>query len=841
LAGDPTISTANGEINLGLIAVNGITSGSPGGPLTFSGIRGLLLATQNGSIDLGPEISFSGLHDLTVYARGVGSDLTLSSAISGLTQTTLIAQGDLNIDGTTLGSQTLNITAGSGINLGVNAPVTVVSNSIDLLIDSSAVSPISNGGKITWTTNQNLMLTGDLSLSIANNDGGHIGIGGDISFSANSISTAGFTLLLTNYGDVFGSPGTSVGSIGTGGNIALITTGAVTADYVDAFLDNRNGASIGSSASITLNIGGALTTKIDPTTGVAGSVLGTSFGLLLSNRFDTTAGGTIAGNATISLSAASVSAGGFFELFLSNRTGSIGGSGLLNCNVSGALAFQESGQLQISNEDAFNVGHGGTIHGDAGINLSAGSISTPQELDLVILNSGAVDPNTGAVIGTAGGMIGGNALINVNTGSLSGDLFAQIDNRAGSIVSDAAVNVTATSISSAGTTGIALSIADQDGGSIGGDASLSLNATNLSVNGTFDTRIDNTAGTIHGNASMIYNTAGSLTSTGEQFYQLINADGGTIGGSATLDVTTKNLSSGRSLFVAILNSTNDGGATGTVASNATLNFNVSGTATVATDATFQINGSDSAASSTINFNGGIYNVVHGTFEGFMDGSGTMTFNNATIHADTLKAVIFGANGTLRIGGGSIFQANMLLHLYAPGSNGLIDFVGNTTLDSSGTAVVLAANTVTIENGVKVTIGGSTPANVYANVPNYSGRSGGNNSTSGTFAGAGATTQPLGGQPPFDSATTAHAVTKQSRSIASAGGRGPTIHVTESSQLGSLLNNATLGPDGKVRISPQGRSRNPSVQASTRMMAAKSELHRSVDAKARSGALASRSQ
>src|SRR5205823_6761718 len=105
--GDPTISTANGEINLGLIAVNGITSGSPGGPLTFSGIRGLLLATQNGPIDLGSEISFSVLHDLTVYARGVGSDLTLSSAISGLTQTTLIAQRDVNIDGTTLGSQML--------------------------------------------------------------------------------------------------------------------------------------------------------------------------------------------------------------------------------------------------------------------------------------------------------------------------------------------------------------------------------------------------------------------------------------------------------------------------------------------------------------------------------------------------------------------------------------------------------------------------------------------------------------------------------------------------------------------------------------------------------------
>src|SRR2546430_10282506 len=35
LTGDPTIDTTNGETNLGLIAVNGITSGGPGGVLTF--------------------------------------------------------------------------------------------------------------------------------------------------------------------------------------------------------------------------------------------------------------------------------------------------------------------------------------------------------------------------------------------------------------------------------------------------------------------------------------------------------------------------------------------------------------------------------------------------------------------------------------------------------------------------------------------------------------------------------------------------------------------------------------------------------------------------------------
>jgi hypothetical protein len=180
-------------------------------------------------------------------------------------------------------------------------------------------------------------------------------------------------------------------------------------------------------------------------------------------------------------------------------------------------------------------------------------------------------------------------------------------------------------------------------------------------------------------------------------------------------------------------------------------------------------GSDGAGSAAINVNGGNYN-VGGTFLGYIDGSGTFTFNNAAIAADTIKVGVFGSNGTLRIGGG-ILSANTLLHLYAPGSNGVVDFIANVTLNSTGSVPVIAANTVTIENGVVVTIGGSSPANVFANVPNYSGRDGGNNSTAGTFAGAGATTHPLGGQPPFDSPA-ARLAAKQIHSVRPTGGTGP---------------------------------------------------------------------
>src|SRR6185369_4700115 len=129
-----------------------------------------------------------------------------------------------------------------------------------------------------------------------------------------------------------------------------------------------------------------------------------------------------------------------------------------------------------------------------------------------------------------------------------------------------------------------------------------------------------------------------------------------------------------------------------------------------------------------------------------------TFSDAIIHADVIKVGVFGTNGVLRIGGGSM-SADTILRLYAPGSNGMIDFVANCTLSSNGMAVVIAAQTVTIENGVVVTITGSAgSALVYTNVPNYTG-SGGNGSTTGIFAGNLATTHPLSEAPDFDSGAT----------------------------------------------------------------------------------------
>jgi hypothetical protein len=274
-------------------------------------------------------------------------------------------------------------------------------------------------------------------------------------------------------------------------------------------------------------------------------------------------------------------------------------------------------------------------------------------------------------------------------------------------------------------------------------------------------------------------------------------------------------------------------------------MNVSGTATITNDATFQIFGSDGAVGGAgININGGNYN-AGGTFLAYIDGNGTMTFNNASAHADVLKAGVFGTNGALNISGGML-SADSTLKLYAPGSNGQLNFMSNVTLGGNSLKI-LAANSITIFNNIVVTIGGSIPADVYTNNANYTGF-GGNGTTTGTFAGAGANNpQPLSSAPPFGPASpvklttggnipTGTAVPPQSRpartpapggnitsrtripapspshvltggKIADVRRANNVINVRSSDELLSLLDGAAPGPGGKITIPPSKNASN----------------------------------
>ncbi|HMJ06954.1 MAG TPA: hypothetical protein VK474_11910, partial [Chthoniobacterales bacterium] len=123
----------------------------------------------------------------------------------------------------------------------------------------------------------------------------------------------------------------------------------------------------------------------------------------------------------------------------------------------------------------------------------------------------------------------------------------------------------------------------------------------------------------------------------------------------------------------------------------------------------------------------------------MGKDGVIALQDANLHADSIKIRALGKNGQLNIGGGTI-SADTVILLYAGGSNGAVNFTDNVNL--SGTSVkTITGATVTIQNGKVVTIGGPAPASVFTDHPNYSG-SGGNNTTTGTFGGAGATTRSL---------------------------------------------------------------------------------------------------
>src|SRR4051812_41535558 len=99
LNGPPTISTEGGVNRLGLIGVDGITSGGAGGTFNFSGLNFVFLATQNGSINLGSEITFQGINRLLLYARGSNGNMTLSSQFNDIGTLNLNAEGSIAMSG----------------------------------------------------------------------------------------------------------------------------------------------------------------------------------------------------------------------------------------------------------------------------------------------------------------------------------------------------------------------------------------------------------------------------------------------------------------------------------------------------------------------------------------------------------------------------------------------------------------------------------------------------------------------------------------------------------------------------------------------------------------------
>jgi hypothetical protein len=902
LIGNPMIDTTDGATDLALIGVSGITSGAPGGTLTFSSIGTLLLATQSGSINLSADLTFDGLA-LFVYARGANSTLTFDSFVSNTTDLYLHSEGDLQITdalaviqenaGQTTGLN-ISLRAGETINVGGNLSLTTDASDIQtggnifvmsggdmtiggaftLSVAAASNSTTGTGGNITVNSGGSLTAGSlnfdlffdlsdgvtdgeNLSLSVAGNltttstggvnlrlstpvgnllsNGGNLSmtVGGNLNIGAGQglnmtlintidttvpnganlsgsiggdLSAAAVNATLDNSGnggigtggnltlDIGGSANSGVltvlidnssgGQIGTGGNIVFNIGGDLTADSIDALINNRDGGSIGSGGNMTFDIGGSLTTVGDAS-------------FVISNRNDGSGGGTIGSQAVLNLiTAGNLIVGGNLTTAMSNNGGGqIAGSAFNDVLISGDLTTQGFAFFTVDNTGYNAFGGpllgGGNISQIARVALSARNVSVDGILLAAIRNRGD-------------GQIGGDAIINFVTSAnltVGSDALFSIEN------TDTAGGVP---------------------GSIDGNASLSLSSSNVSVTGALSPAILNhRGGNIGGDASILFNVSGAISSQSAATFDITNFDdgdgngGGTIAGNASIGINAGSFTA-NSLLAQINNSNG-----GSIGGNATINMNVSGSANVTSDATFDILGSDGAAAAAINFNGGSYD-AGGQFLASIDGNGAITFNNASVAADVLKAGAFGTNGVLNIGGGTL-SADTTLQLYASGSNGQLNFVSDVTLGGNSRKI-LAADAVTIFDDVVVTINGPSAAEVYTNNANYTG-SGGNNSTTGTFGGsAGANNpQPLDSAPPFDAPFAPAAVggparakvdprppsstnVTSSRRINSdretaKKGTGGVIKVSDSGQLLSLLDRTTPGPGGRITIPASNRTSN----------------------------------
>jgi hypothetical protein len=652
LTGDPTIDITNGETNLGLIAVNSITSGSPGGLLTFSGIRDLLLATQNGPITLGPELSFSGLQELIIYARGSSSDLTLGCDISTTRKVSLFAERDMSL---TSSITTEDLYAYVGRNISIDGGAAIHAPTISLF------------------AGQNLNWSGQISDETASNSNGNVSISAGQAIDV----TNDLTIVRRN------------GGISSGLNIVL-------------------------NAGTDLLVGGDLSIATD----ISNLTTGANIDVLAGRNL------TVGGSLALLTSATAQSGTG------ANIDVLVGG----NLTAADLSLVVNHGQ-QVPQENGENV----TLF--VGNNLTTHNESNSGGIDLEIITPVQQTVNSGANLFLSVG--------NDLTTDAGGDTTLFINNNINEVVNGA--NIIAEIGGNLETNNLTLELLNTGEGAkigTGGIVSLSVSG-NVVVHGDAIFDIQNNGGIMDHNTAIAV-AAGNI-SANSLSAQIDNSGGGVIGGAGVIEM------------------------------------DVAGNANIANDATIAFYGSDGAAAAGIQINGGDYN-VGGTFLTYMDGNGAITFNNASAHADILKAGVFGTNGALNIGGGTL-SADTTLKLYAPGSNGQLNFISNVTLGGNA-AKILAANSVTIFDNVVVTIGGKAAADVYTNHANYSGF-GGNGSTTGTFAGAGANRpQPLSKAPPFDAPSPGSPTNgKRTKTV---------INVRNSGQLLSLLDGAVPGPDGRLR-------------------------------------------
>jgi hypothetical protein len=252
LTGDPTVSVPSGATtHLGLVSVGAITTGAPGGTLTFAGIDRLLIATQNGSITLGPEIAFSGIPHLDLYARGTGSNLTMASPISGGDVVHLNAEGMVQINANISANDFRLISGGdfvTGTGLVTATSIDIQSLS-NITIDSSKFPDVAGGSF-------NLNAAGTLAITITGGTYGRDSLtaqGQTINLTSAAVVALDFLNATVSFtAGTGGINAPNVDFTGSGAGLNFISAGSITAHSITTGgLINGTIAANGGSLSLT--------------------------------------------------------------------------------------------------------------------------------------------------------------------------------------------------------------------------------------------------------------------------------------------------------------------------------------------------------------------------------------------------------------------------------------------------------------------------------------------------------------------------------------------------------------------------------------------------------------
>ncbi|MGI8432953.1 MAG: FecR domain-containing protein [Chthoniobacterales bacterium] len=769
LSGNPIISLVNGgATSLALISVGNIASGTGLATVTFAGLDSLLVATQNGSITLGSNLTFQNIPTLFLYARGAGSVLTFDAAVNGTNNLVLFSEADIAVTNSFNLVQTSSANFNEGLFATFIAGRALsVGGDFNLLIDTgisgndSGINVVTSNGTMNFGGSLDLRMAGAAGkiangASINVSSGSSLNVGDSLHLPLGLASTQlfiqhGANVVLSAVGQVTVTNDAILnilanegGHIGNGGSIFFSAAG-FQAGSLSALINLRNGGTIDEGGNLIFTLAGALDIRGDAS-------------LVISGRNDGAGGGVIGAGGAVSLSADSIDVGGNLVLAISGGAG--GSFASANNTVFATNDLSTGGGLDFSVQNGGNTPGGfiggGTIEGDALLSLTAANVSIGSFLNALVANvdGGVIGGNVSVGLGidgditvqtnalfqivnatffdNPGSTIGGNADMFVGSTNLStgGFLLASISNEGGGTIGAGAsiVFVQGGAITSVGDATFRIlnddNGAGNGGGSIGQDAVIFGNAQSLSA-ANLIARIDNSGGTIGGNSTITFALNGALNSDSALF-SVLN-DGGTIGGDIVIDVSVASVTT-NGLFTSSIS--NLGGSA--LATNS-ISVAIAGALT-AGDASFSIFDAPNAGPpgvDSISVTAGSISLTGSLGASVNVSADTPVFltDNVSISAAQNVTVgggisVFGslnaggnitAGGTILIGGGNLTATGNITS-----TNG--DIVLQSSADGIGT--ITAGGSINTHNltapsaqaGANITIGGTLggPFSVVAN-------------------------------------------------------------------------------------------------------------------------------